>query len=149
MAESGLRGDHSRADAVSNLAETRIQVERAAAEAPWRVDELNEARTKLDEAGRQIGEGHFGAALFFVYRARRMADEVEAEARRVYAQPGVRFVDGTRVNMRQGPSTSNRVLSVLQGGTPVVAENREEGWVLVRASTGDVGWIHGSLLRRP
>lgn len=147
IAESGLRGDHSRADAISSLAEVRIQVERAAEAAPWRSAELEEARGKLAEANRQIGEGHYGSALFFVYRAQRMAENIETEAGLIRAQAHVQFIGAPRVNMRSGPSKIDRVLRTLEQGTPVFAEGGHDGWVLVRASTGDVGWVHQSLLR--
>ncbi len=146
-AESGLRRQHSRADAVSSLAEARIQVERAHERAPWRAAEVAEAMSKLDEAGRQISEGHYGSALFFVYRAQRAAENIEAEADRVRGQRNVRFVSAGHVNMRSGPSTTDPILHVLQGGMPVFTEGSRDDWVLVRASTGDIGWVHRSLLR--
>jgi hypothetical protein len=147
MAESGLRGTHTRADAVSGLAEARIQVKRAAAAAPWRSDELGEARLKLEEAQRQIDDGHFGAARFFVYRAQRIADNLEAEAARVYAEPDTRFTHGRGVNLRAGPSKHDPILGVLPDRTPVVPESRRADWLLVRTASGEVGWIHGSLVR--
>jgi len=148
MAESGLRGTHSRADAVSRLAEARIQVERAASAAPWRAEEVERARVKLAEAERQVEDDHFGAALFFVYRAQRIADALEAEAARVYAGPDTRFIRGKRVNLRAGPSTSEPVLGVLPDGTPVFPERHRSSWVLVRTPSGSVGWVHGTLLTR-
>lgn len=148
-AESGLRGDYSRADAASSLAEARIQVERAAERAPWRASEVAEARTKLADADRQIADGHYGSALFFVYRAQRAAETIEAEADRVQDRPGVRYVGASRVNMRSGPSTVDRVLQVLQEGAPVFEERSRDEWLLVRSSTGEIGWVHRSLLRHP
>jgi len=106
-----------------------------------------EARNKLEEADLQIREGRFGSALFFVYRASRMAALVSEEARQVRDVPGARFIRGERVNLRAGPSTDDDVLTVLSRETPVFPEGEEEEWVLVRTSPGPVGWIHGSLLR--
>lgn len=145
-AESGLRGTHSRANAVSGLAEARIQVERAAASAPWRTAEIAEARAKLDEAAFQVEEGHFGAALFFVYRAERIASQVEDEADQVLASSNARFVQGRRVNLRAGPSTDESVLAVLSSGTPVFPEKNQAPWILVRTPAGAIGWVHDSLL---
>jgi hypothetical protein len=147
LAESGLRGSHSRADAVSSLAEARIGVERAASLAPWRPRAIEEARGKLDEADRQIQEGHFGAALFFVYRATRTAELLEREAGVARERPGTKYVRVSRVNLRAGPSTSDEVVDILREGTPVFPERREGDWTLVRASSGAVGWLHESLLR--
>ena len=68
-AESGLRGSQTRADAVTALADARIQVRRGADAATWRRAEIGEAQAKLEEADAQIADEHFGAAVFFVYRA--------------------------------------------------------------------------------
>ncbi len=46
--ESGLRGLHTRADAVSAVAEARIALERVSRSAPWRRDRIAEAREKLE-----------------------------------------------------------------------------------------------------
>lgn len=148
-AESDLRGDHTRADAVSSLAEARIQVERAAERAPWRSADVAEALSKLDDADQQISEGHYGSALFFIYRAQRAAEGIEAEADVVHARRDVRYIGAGRVNMRSGPSTADPVLRVLEAGTPVFAQGQRKDWLLVRASTGDVGWVHASLIRKP
>jgi hypothetical protein len=145
--ESGLRGLHTRADAVSTLAEARIAVERAAQNAPWREAEAREARGKLEEAERQLQAGHTGSAVFFASRARRIADVLNEEAARVAHSPEARFIHGLRVNLRAGPSTSDRVIEVLGQATPVFPERQEGNWVLVRTPAGPVGWIHASLIR--
>jgi hypothetical protein len=146
LAESGLRGSYSRADAVSALAESRIEVERAARQAPWRAVEIAEARRKLDEADSQIRQDHFGAAFFFVYRAQRMADAVKEEAKLVRARPGTLFVTRPRVNLRAGPTTGASIVQVLGEGSPVFPEVQQDPWVLVRVTSGSVGWVHRSLL---
>jgi hypothetical protein len=131
-AESGLSGTQTWADAVSSLAVTRIQVERAAYRAPWRAKEVAGARTKIEEAERQVKEGRVGAALFFVYRAQRDGN--------------VQLIQAPRVNLRAGPSTSEAILSVLSLGTPVFPQANEGEWVLVQVSAGPVGWIHRRLV---
>lgn len=146
LAESGLRGSYSRADAVSALAESRIEVERVARRAPWRGAEIAEARRKLDEADSQIRQDHFGAAFFFVYRAQRMADVVRREAEFVQSRPGTLFVTRPRVNLRAGPTTDARIVQVLGEGWPVFPETQQDPWVLVRVTSGSVGWVHQSLL---
>lgn len=145
-AESGLSGSHTRADAVSSVAVTRIQVERAASRAPWRAGEIEAARGKLVEAERQVEEGRFGAALFFVYRARRVAESILAEAEQVIRSANARLIRAERVNLRAGPSTDDPVLSVLGAGTPVIPQSGEGEWVLVEVTGGPVGWIHRSLI---
>jgi hypothetical protein len=106
--------------------------------APWRADEIKIARTKLDEAARQVEENRFGAALFFVSRARRVAESILAET----ADGVVGLIGVQRVNLRAGPSTRESILSVLSFGTPVILQGKEGEWVLVQVSEGPVGWIH-------
>ena len=145
-AESGLAGNHTRADAISSLATARIQILRAEARAPWRAAEIEDARLKLEEAERQVGEGRFGTALFFVYRARRVADSILDEAEIIARNGSARLIRGSRVNLRAGPSTNEMILSVLTRGTPVFPQADEGEWVLVQVSSGPSGWIHRRLV---
>jgi len=146
-AESGLRSAHSRADAVSTLAEARIALQRGSAAAPWRRDEIREGRDKLEEAEQQLGAGRPGSAVFFASRALRIAETLQDDAARVARERHARFVRGARVNLREGPSTEERVLAVVLGGTPVFEERAEGDWVLVRTLDGPAGWIHAPLLQ--
>lgn len=145
--ESGLRDYRTRADAVSALAEARIQVERASKRAPWRASLLEEAAAKLEEAEHQIEARNFGSAVFFASRAGRMAEDAIEEAREAESEPGARTISGRRVNLREGPSTSHTVLAVLLRGTPVFPEREKQDWILVRTVDGLVGWVHGPLIR--
>ena len=65
-------------------------------------------------------------------------------------QPVPRFVTigRSRVNMRQGPSTSHRILweFVGQQGLPVEVVAETETWRQIRDPEGDLGWVHRSLL---
>jgi hypothetical protein len=144
--ESGMRGTQRRAEAVSMLAEARIQVDRAAQRTPWRESTAAEAREKLDEAERQLGQGHFGSAIFFVSRATRIAGSLDAEADLVARTPGARTVRPHRVNLREEPSIESSVLAVLGSRTPVFVEGSENGWALVRTFAGQVGWVREDLL---
>jgi len=145
--ESGLRGSRTRADAISALAEARIQVERATKRVPWRASLLKEAEEGLDEAERLVEAENFGAAVFFASRAGRIARNTIEEAREAESKPGARAISGRRVNLREGPSTRHAVLTVLLLGTPVFPEREEEDWILVRTTDGSVGWVHRSLIR--
>ncbi len=146
--ESGMRGSYTRANAISALAEARILVRRAAQRTPWRTAETLEAEKKLEEAERQVQQGSPGAALFFVYRARRIAELGLLEAKAVSEQPDAYFVVGSRVNLRAGPTTDDRVLRVLGKATPVFGERRQDDWMLVRVISGSAGWVHQSLIRQ-
>ena len=132
--ESGLRGDHSRAAAVSSLAEARIELDRAARVAAWRTGEIQEALSKLDEADAQIQQGNYGAAVFFVYRARRIARSLTAEARQLARTPAARVVRGARVNLRDGPSTDeSKVKSVAARTRRQIRAGRPRSRILQRA----------------
>jgi hypothetical protein len=146
--ESGMRGAQGRAEAVSALAEARIQVERAARRAPWRRETAAEARAKLAEAERQLEVQHIGSAVFFVSRARRIAEALADEADRVASNPNTRFVRGSRVNVREAPSADAAVLATLERQLPVFVEGHEGDWSLVRTSAGHVGFVRSDLLER-
>jgi SH3-like domain-containing protein len=144
--ESGLRGEHTRADAVSTVADARIEVERAARAAPWRRDDIQQARSKLEEAERQLRVGHSGSALFFASRAARIAQTLSDEAAQVALSRGSRFVHTSQANLRSGPSRRNRIVAVVPQATPVFPERHDGRWLLVRTPSGPVGWIHDSVL---
>ncbi len=146
-AESGLRGNRTRADAISALAEAHIDVDRARERWPWLETQLAEADEKLLEAERQIEAGNFGAAVFFTWRAQRIAERSNEEARLAGSTPGVLKIRSARVNLREGPSTKASVVTVLTNGMPVFPERTVEEWMLVRTASGRVGWVHASLVR--
>lgn len=144
--ESGMRGTQRRAEAVSMLAEARIQVDRAARRAPWRASTAAEAREKLDEADRQLADDHLGSAIFFVSRATRIAAGLDAEADLIARSPDARRVKPHRANLRAEPGTDSPVLDVLPAQLPVFVEATEGEWALVRTVSGQVGWLHTDLL---
>ena len=144
--ESKLSGAHTRARAVRAMAEARSQLERAARDAPWQVEELRAARQKLDAADKQIRAGHYGAAMLFASRAKRSAGDIAAEGRAVRNAKDVSQVRAELAAVREKPSRKSRIVVKLARGTPVFPEKREKGWVLVRTTTGKIGWVAGSLL---
>ena len=60
----------------------------------------------------------------------------------------LRFVAGSRVNMRAGPGTDYTVLDTLPGGTQAeVIEVDASGWARIRLpDTGQIGWMAERLL---
>ena len=144
--ETELQSGHSRANAVSSLAEAQMQLNKATKVAPWRAEVINEARDKLDIAQKHIDNEYFGAAVFFVYRASRIVEELNHEADIVDKTSQVMFINRPRVNLRAGPSTENEIITILARGPPVVKEKKTNKWFLVRTLTGIVGWVHFELV---
>ena len=145
--DSELRGAHTRADAVSAVAEARIAVQRATKSVHWRPEQVEEAHNKLEEAERQLEAQNSGGAVFFGSRARRIADGLNEEAHRVASSRSARFIGAEQANVRTGPSTQRKVVAVLARETPVFPQREKGDWILVRTLSGPVGWLHTSLLR--
>lgn len=144
--ESGLRAHHSRADAVSAVAEARIGLERVQQRVPWRSERVEEATAKLREAERQLEVGHVGTAIFFASRAQRITRTLRLEADQVSEWDERKVIRASRVNLRSAPSLEATIVQVLSQNTPVHPERLLEPWLLVRTPEGSVGWVHDTLL---
>jgi hypothetical protein len=145
--ESDLRGEQTRADAVSAVAEARIALDRVKRRAPWRRDRIAEAREKLGEADRQLAADHLGAAVFFAARAQRITDSLRAEAERVAQWDARRVIRADRVNLRAEPTERALIVEVLVSQTPLFPERSVGDWTLVRTPDGRVGWVHSTLIQ--
>jgi SH3-like domain-containing protein len=104
---------------------------------------------KLEEADAQVKAGHLGSAMFFVYRAERIASDLQLESEQVARAPSARFVRAARANLRSDPHTESEVVLVLNRGTPVFPEAEHSGWLLVRTPAGSAGWIYTDLVSEP
>jgi len=78
------------------------------------------------------------------------APAVAQDVRSPSGLPVPRFetIDSVTVRMRQGPSTSHRILWEFrdQEGLPVEIVAETEQWRQIRDPDGDLGWVHRSLL---
>lgn len=146
VAESRLAGAHTRAQAVRELAEARSLLEVAAKDAPWRSEEAELARRKIDESDEQLGEQHFGAAILLASRAKRIATDIAAEAQAVRSGQDVYQVRVEHANLRAGPSEDAEVVEVLPYGAPAFLEKTDGAWAMLRTVGGDVGWMYRPLL---
>ena len=142
--DSEVRAGRNRTVAVSKLAEALISIDQAAEAAPWRPASVDEARGILVDAERLLQGGDPAAAVYFASRGRRIAETLLAEAARVDDSPQTRFVRATRLNLRAGPATSERVVGLLEDRTPVFQQRREGAWARVRTLDGELGWVHAS-----
>lgn len=56
------------------------------------------------------------------------------------------IVKGDRVNVREGPGTSFKVLFQAEKGVSFKLLKRKKKWLKVKHADGDVGWIHTGLV---
>jgi hypothetical protein len=140
-AESSLTGAHTRAQAVRAIAEARAQIEHAELEAPWRAREAGEARRKLEEADRHLRADRFGASILFASRAKRVANDIKAEARAVRTGKQAKQIGARSVRLRAHATSKSKLIETLDPRTPVFPEKVHGKWVLVRSLSGKVGWV--------
>ena len=57
-------------------------------------------------------------------------------------------VQGSTLNMREGPGTNTAVLWELKKGYPLAVTRRKGNWLQVRDFEGDTGWVARSLTGR-
>ena len=76
-------------------------------------------------------------------------DSDQLEAPVIEAAPVAKwFVSGTRVNLRQGPGTSNAVVTQVTLGTEAEVIDRQNGWMQIVTTDGaTTGWISGKFLK--
>lgn len=73
----------------------------------------------------------------------------EQDALLADADGPVLYVSGSRVNFRSGPSTGDRVVGALNGGSAVEALGPvEDDWVHIRDQEGRIGYMSGQFLSR-
>ncbi len=59
------------------------------------------------------------------------------------------FVAGSRVHLRAGPSTSDRIKALVVQGQTLYVTDRDDEWYKVSVHGGEDGWIHSSLVKLP
>jgi hypothetical protein len=145
-AESQLSGAHTRALAVRSLAEARSELGSAAARAPWKRAEAEQAEQLLAEADQHLVSGHFGAAILLSSRADRIARALAEESIVLRSTRGALQVAVERANLRAEPSRDGDLIASLPRGTPLLPERSEDDWALVRTPQNQIGWVHLPLL---
>jgi hypothetical protein len=132
-----------RTDAVSAHADARTRVDIAADLLPADSATLKEAQRALLESEYHLLAKNYSTSLFYAGRARRGADSLILNAD---GEPVTLRVTGSHVRLRGEPNTSSDVRGMLQREARVAPEGRDGDWVRVRTESGDVGWVHESLL---
>ncbi|MBD3293233.1 MAG: SH3 domain-containing protein, partial [Armatimonadia bacterium] len=59
------------------------------------------------------------------------------------------FVAGSRVHLRAGPSTNDRIKAMIVEGQTLYVTERNGEWYRVNVHGGEDGWIHSSLVKLP
>jgi Bacterial SH3 domain len=147
----------SRAEAASGIAEAELALRTLRTTAGRRpAPEAAPAQGLLDESSAEFKKGNFGGALYLASEARGYAlrgtdrfSRTEGENLRpgeTQFQVPLRLRSTTRANVRDGPSTSYRVLFTLDPDQPVTGSSYVEGWVRVTDEQGRSGWIARSLV---
>lgn len=97
-------------------------------------------------AGRDYRAAHESTSLRGIIAAVENAP-APAETGTTIQAAGIRYVTGSRVNLRSGPGTANAVVGQLFLGdaTEILADRN--GWYQIRTADGSVsGWIFGEFL---
>ena len=103
------------------------------------------ARVRLEkEPGPQVATLRGVAEVIKVAAVNPGQSEVPA----IDATPIARWVvSGTRVNLRQGPGTSNAVVTQVTLGTEAEVIDSRNGWMQIVTTDGETtGWISGKFL---
>lgn len=72
-----------------------------------------------------------------------VVDALEGRPSRKYAG---NLDPGSKLNLRSGPGTGNRVVGKIPGGTPLEVLERNGEWAKVRTPDGQTGWVHEDYL---
>ncbi|MDA8585788.1 SH3 domain-containing protein [Rhodobacteraceae bacterium] len=81
------------------------------------------------------------------YRAQELARTIELKTSVQTDTPTKWVVSASRVNVRQGPGTSNAVIAQVTLGTEAQILDRKNGWAQIQTQDGGTsGWISGKFL---
>jgi len=147
-----LKGNETKAEASSAIAEARILTRRIADE-KGRSSTLARCQRWIARAEGLLEDENYGAAVFFAMKAQDLAKHPEptANAKGTGADlelpsPQARYaVKGDNVRVRAGPSTSADTIGTLSKGTVVQASVTRGDWV--RITVGEItGWVARHLL---
>ena len=150
-----LKGNETKAEASSAIAEARILIRRIADE-KGRGASVVRCQELLAKAEQLLKEENFGAAAFFALKAQDTAVKASEETAgpaaaapnaAEVATPQKRYtVKAVVANIRRGPGTAEPVVATAPQGAALEASVMRGDWI--RVSFGGVlGWVHRSLLQ--
>lgn len=154
-----LRGNTSRAEAASGMAEADVALQALRAAGGAQAPELAQAVRLSQQSTAEFNTENYGGALYLANEAKALASAARgrmAGGARAGVRPGetlfavpVRLGIATRGNVREGPGTSFPVAFSLDRGATVTGFGFTDDWVRITDDGGRSGWIHRSLLARP
>ena len=147
--ERRLTRKETKASAVSAVADVRILIDKMRAEPGAEVDAetLVEVEEKLATASQLTEKRNYSAAVYYASRAMRILNRTEHRVSAREISRNSLVVSVSRANLRSGPGPKHAVVSKLDYGTAVLQLAAKDDWLKVRTMSGQLGWIHKSLLR--
>ena len=142
-----LKGNETKAEASSAIAEARILLRRMSDEKGRSAAALARGNEDLTKAEGQLKDENFGAAVFFAMRAQESALKAQETARpsdtteteRV-APKKTYMVKTATANIRRGPATSEPIVAKAPKGATLEASAVRGDWIRV-SYQGKTGWV--------
>jgi uncharacterized coiled-coil protein SlyX len=153
-----LRGNTSRAEAASGMAEADVALQALRSAAGAQAPEVSQATRLAQQSRAEFNNDNFGGALYLANQAKALATSARGRlgGGRGAVRPGeahfavpIRLRIASRGNVREGPGTSFAVAFSLDAGTTVSAFSFLEDWIRITDDGGRSGWIFRSLVARP
>jgi hypothetical protein len=147
--EHQLTREESKASAVATLADAQVLYDRSRESGSKSLGEREwmEVDRRMSLAEDAMARAHYAAAAYHAHRAMRLLNRSELERSSFLSSGTARVVFVPVANIRKGPGEAFEVVTQLERSTVVVELEREGDWVKARMRSGDVGWIHTSLVR--
>ena len=144
-----LKGNETKAEASSAIAEARILLRRVAHGRGGAVI-VTRGQELIARAELLLTEDNYGAAAFFALKAQDIALKAQGDespsAAPLRAPPQKRYVvKVAQANVRRGPAVSEPVIARVARGTTIDAIAIRGDWVQVSLEP-EPGWIHRALL---
>jgi hypothetical protein len=147
--EHQLTREETKASAVATLADAQVLYDRSRESGSGGLgdDDWMEIDRRMTSAEEAMTRQHYAAAAYHAHRAMRLLNRSERQRNSFLSSGTARVVFVSLANVRKGPGQGSEIVDQLERGTVVVELERDEDWTKVRMRSGDIGWIHASLLR--
>ena len=145
----GLPSVQSRAFAVSLIADARVRVDAVGGDADMR-PAVAEASQLLVQADVALEQGKYGNACYLAQKAREAIRKKIVPVGNVDPLPAPQdFEVLSASNLRVGPGTDHKRIGSASPGDRLTALAKKGEWYRVQTASGELAWIHRSLVRQP